>query len=273
MKPRCLLIAWCALLSPGAGLAQSAGAAPDPISGTWSVDMGPSETTRYQVTMELKFDGKSAVSGTLVGLPSPGEIKTGTFDPGTGALKLEAGKQGDGAIFLVLEGTVVKGTATGRVRGDNVMGNFKMTKGGAESTAPQQPGGIDLAAALRQGFAEVSGWVTKSADLVPADKYSYRPVKTVRTFGEVIAHVADAYNYYCARATGRNVQWSDAIAKGSTDKATLVPKLKQALDVCNAAHASNGQAPPLAANLAHTDLHYGNIITYMRMLGIVPPSS
>ncbi len=40
--------------------------------------------------MELTFDGKGTVSGTLSGLPSPGEIRSGTFDPQTGALKLVA---------------------------------------------------------------------------------------------------------------------------------------------------------------------------------------
>ena len=73
----------------------------------------------------------------------------------------------------------------------------------------------------------MSDWVTKSADLVPGAKYTYRPAPTVRTFGELVAHVADSYHYYCGRAAGKNVEWSDAIEKGKTDKATVVPKLKE----------------------------------------------
>jgi uncharacterized damage-inducible protein DinB len=95
----------------------------------------------------------------------------------------------------------------------------------------------------------------------------------VRTFGQLIAHIADSYNFYCARATGQNPQWSDAIEKGTTDKATLVPRLKQSLDGCRAAYGGSGAIAPLMGNVAHTSLHYGNIITYMRMLGLVPPSS
>ncbi|HVT37671.1 MAG TPA: hypothetical protein VHE78_01380 [Gemmatimonadaceae bacterium] len=139
-----------------------------------------------------------------------------------------------------------------------------------------QPAAGDAATAARKSFGEVSGWVTKAADLVPAEKYSFRPVqtvRTVRTFGEVVGHVADAYNYYCGLAAGREVKWSDAIEKGLTDKATLVPKLKQALDGCVEAYAASGKIGPLIDNVAHTSLHYGNIITYMRMLGMVPPSS
>ena len=145
--------------------------------------------------------------------------------------------------------------------------------GAGSPASAQQPAAGDLAPGLRQGFAEVSGWVTKAADLVPADKYSYRPVGSVRTFGQQIAHIADSYNYYCATAAGRKVQWSDATEKGSTDKAALAQKLKQATDACSAAYVAKSQAGQLMANIAHTNLHYGNIITYMRMLGLVPPSS
>ena len=131
----------------------------------------------------------------------------------------------------------------------------------------------DGAKAAQAGFAEVSAWVTKAAELVPAGKYSYRPAPTVRTFGQIIGHIADAYNYYCTKATNRAVQWSDAAEKGATDKATLAPKLKQALDTCNAAYSKPGDIGQLMGNVAHTSLHYGNLITYIRMLGLVPPSS
>jgi predicted small secreted protein len=90
----------------------------------------------------------------------------------------------------------------------------------------------------------------------------------------VIAHIADSYLYYCGRATKRDTQWSDAIEKGATDKAALAPKLAQALASCNTVYAgTGGDIGQLMANVAHTNLHYGNLITYIRMLGMVPPSS
>lgn len=146
----------------------------------------------------------------------------------------------------------------------------------AQSAGSTEPSAASntTAAALRQSFGEVADWVTKAADTVPAEKYNYRPVDTVRTFGQLIGHIADSYNHFCARGTGNNVEWADPIEKGTTDKATLVPKLKQALDKCNAAYGSNnGQVGPLLNNVGHTSLHYGNIITYMRMMGLKPPSS
>jgi hypothetical protein len=274
MKLRSLLLACFVLLSAVPITAQSTGTSADPITGTWVGHMGPGATPRFAITLELTFDGKGAVSGTLVGLPSPGEIRSGTFDPQTGALKLQAAPTGDSVVRLVLEGTVVLDTATGRVSGDNQTGVFKITKKGAEASASaQQPGANDTVAALRYGFGEVSGWITKAADLVPADKYSYRPAPSVRTFGQQIAHVADSYNYFCARAAGRNAQWSDAVEKGATDKATLVQKLKQATGACNTAYGGSGQTGSLMANIAHANLHYGNVITYLRMLGLTPPSN
>lgn len=136
----------------------------------------------------------------------------------------------------------------------------------------QQPDMKQTTAGLAKGFAELSGWVLKAAEMVPADKYSYKPAPTVRTFGELLGHIADGSNYFCGRALGRNVQWSDANAKGKVDKASIAPKLKEALGACTAAH-EDGQLAPLIANYGHVNLHYGNMTTYMRMRGLVPPST
>jgi hypothetical protein len=165
--------------------AQSTGASVNPITGTWTGHLGPGATPQNAITLELTFDGKSTVAGTLVGLAIPGEIKSGSFDPQTGALKLEVAPTDGSAIRLVLEGTVVLGTATGRASSDSQPGTFKITKKLEEASVPApQSGAHDPAAGLRHGFGEVSGWVTKAADLVPADKYNYRSTSFVRTFGQ-----------------------------------------------------------------------------------------
>ena len=130
----------------------------------------------------------------------------------------------------------------------------------------------EAGAMLGKGFAELTGWIIKAAEMVPADKYSYKPAPTVRTFGELLGHIADGSNYFCGRAAGNKVQWSDANVTGNTDKASVVPKLKEALDACSAAHGS-GHLAMLIQNFGHANLHYGNMATYMRMLGLVPPSS
>jgi hypothetical protein len=58
----------------------------------------------------------------------------------------------------------------------------------------------------------------------------------------------------------------------TANKATIVPKLKEALDACSTSHGT-GHLGMLIQNFGHANLHYGNMVTYMRMLGLVPPSS
>jgi hypothetical protein len=145
----------------------------------------------------------------------------------------------------------------------------------AASQARAQQAPPTANAAVKAGFDEVSGWLAASADLVPADKYTYKPVNTVRSFGELMAHVADGMNWYCAGAKSTaNVPWSDALEKGKTDKPTVVAALKRAIADCAAVYGTpTARIDKLMGNVAHSSLHYGNAITYMRMLGLKPPSS
>jgi uncharacterized damage-inducible protein DinB len=132
----------------------------------------------------------------------------------------------------------------------------------------------DTATVLRESFTEVNTWVLAAAEMVPDDKYNYKPVDSVRTFGQLVAHITDSYVYFCEQGSGNDVKWVTPIEKGATDKATLLPKLKQAADRCNEVYkGSSGRVGPLLNNVGHTNLHYGNIITYIRMLGLKPPSS
>lgn len=264
MKLKAALIAFVMLACVPLTPAQTV----DPVSGAWSGQLGNNEIGWFKIKMNLKFDGK-LISGTLTGLDQPGEVKTGSFDFKTGALHLEASPTGSPNTGLAFDGTLVSGTATGRVSGDGKSGIFVFTR--ADSVATQVPG--DTAEALRKSFDEVSTWISKAADMVPAEKYSYKPVPTVRSFGEIIAHVADSYNYYCAHGKGSDLKWSDPIEKGIIDKASLAVKLKESLDGCKSVYATPVQVAPLIENVGHTNLHYGNVITYMRILGLKPPSS
>jgi uncharacterized damage-inducible protein DinB len=145
---------------------------------------------------------------------------------------------------------------------------------GAVYGQTSSPPAFSASEAAKAGFAEVNDWIIKSAEMVPAEKYNYKPVDTVRTFGQLIAHVTDSYNFLCARGIGNKVEYSDAAEKGGTDKETLLPKLKEAVGRCTAAYdAKNADLRRLFANVSHTNLHYGNIITYLRMMGLKPPSS
>jgi len=227
------------LLLPGAGaVAQNR----DPLTGKWSGYIGKSEATPAAITFDFKLGSDGKFSGTAVGPRlNAGDITNGTFDVTTGALKfnvvLREQEKGGNVSF---EGIVSNGTASGKMKLGADTGVFKLTKDGsaasvalAGKTAARPDG--DAAAAARRGFVEVSDWITRAAALVPPEKYSYRPAPTVRTFGQLVAHVVDGSHYYCGRGAGKNVQWSDATEKGATTKAALAQALKQAFAECGAA--------------------------------------
>jgi len=100
----------------------------DPISGTWTGEIAPDSGKRFAVTLQLTFDGKTAVTGTVSGLPSPADVKTGTFDPKTGRLTLGLGQVGNAKVLFTLDGTVVKGTASGRAIDDSGEGTIKIVR-------------------------------------------------------------------------------------------------------------------------------------------------
>jgi hypothetical protein len=101
----------------------------DPLTGTWTGDWGPSVADRNQVTVELKWDGK-----TLTGVVNPGPnavtLQKCTFDPKTGAVHMEAdAKSRRGTdIHYIIDGKVANGTMTGSWNHDNRKGDFKITK-------------------------------------------------------------------------------------------------------------------------------------------------
>ncbi len=129
MIRRALVVLCCALVTAAPITAQARGAKADPISGTWMghlyVPLAPEPVA---ITMALKVDGKGKISGTFSGLPNPGDVKAGTFNPKTGALKLELGKASGSAVLIILEGSVAKGVATGKVTGEAGDGDFKIVK-------------------------------------------------------------------------------------------------------------------------------------------------
>ncbi len=272
MKFKTILACACLFFSAALVCAQTPTAS-DQVSGVWKGYATPDGgQNKLPLVVTLKLAGANSITGTVIGPPQPGEIKTGSYDQATGALKFEVTVDGQSGAF-VFQGTLVVDTVTGSVTNAGFRAVFNLSKASADAAAARPDSGIP-SVELTRSFGQVAAFVTKAANLVPADKYSYRPSQNVRTFAQQIAHIVDSHNYYCAVAAGRTVQWSDAAEKGSLDKTTLVEKLKQSIDACTPVYSgSSGKRAPMIDNIGHTNLHYGNIITYMRMLGLVPPSS
>jgi uncharacterized damage-inducible protein DinB len=138
----------------------------------------------------------------------------------------------------------------------------------------------------RDHWRMMSSYVLRSASDLPEDKYGYRPTAGVRSFAELFSHVAGAEAMFCAMALGEKVPSEDAVtARSKTD---LVAALRQSTQYCERAYAQSDAAAAgtvdvfgaphtrlyvLMFNATHDAEHYGNLVTYLRMNGIVPPSS
>jgi len=153
------------------------------------------------------------------------------------------------------------------------------------TAAAQAPSATGEARTLWKG---IIANVTTSADELSEQLYAYRPTPEVRTFGELFAHIAGSQKMYCAMALGEKVPGEGDVEKTAKTKAAIVAALKESNTYCERAYAlkdADVQAPvdifgeqhprfyALIANASHDGEHYGNIVTYMRMNKLVPPSS
>jgi uncharacterized damage-inducible protein DinB len=163
--------------------------------------------------------------------------------------------------------------------------------GGGFSTALHAQNGASGSTAVstaRLLWEPMIGYITAVAEELPENKYSYRPTPEVRSFGEMFGHVAGAQYMFCAMATGEPPRQEDDIEKSKKSKADLVAALKASTEYCNKAYAQDDRAAQgkiklfgqertrlhaLGMNATHDAEHYGNLVTYMRINKMVPPSS
>jgi hypothetical protein len=143
-----------------------------------------------------------------------------------------------------------------------------------------------LIAEAKADYAQVQSYLTAAAAKMPAAGYSFKAAPGVRTFGALVAHVADAQIRACSAMNGpRKV--SHAASK--TGKADLVAALAESFKECDVAwNAVNGVSAferpivgntqrtrlgTLIGNTIHDNEEYGYMAVYLRLKGIVPPSS
>ena len=137
-------------------------------------------------------------------------------------------------------------------------------------------------------YGAVKKILLRSAEQVPEENYSFKPTEAVRSFGQIVGHVADSQYYFCSVALGEKSP-DPKIEKTKTSKADLIAALKDSFAYCDKAYDAMtdvsatqkvkfmGNETPklgvLTVNNMHTMEHYGNLITYMRLKNIVPPTS
>lgn len=161
--------------------------------------------------------------------------------------------------------------------------------GGTQARGPAvaQP----VSDAVRASWAAAKKNIHDSAVDVPENLYSFSPVPTVRTFGQIVAHTAGANYEFCAAAKGEKSPKAETAFDSLVMKAAIIKAYEDSVAYCDAAFKAltdksasdvvdlpfgQGKGPrvnPLLGNIGHLNEHYGNLVTYMRMKGIVPPTS
>ncbi len=150
------------------------------------------------------------------------------------------------------------------------------------------PAADHAVAAARDLWQQLSGYVTQAAEEMPEAKYTYKPTPEVRSFGQLIGHIAGSQYMFCAAALGDSARAENDVEKTKTAKADLVAAMKASNEYCARAYRQSDAASrqglqlfgqsrtrlyALMINATHDGEHYGNIVTYLRLNGMVPPSS
>lgn len=146
-----------------------------------------------------------------------------------------------------------------------------------------------LSNVVKMQYEGVKNNLIRSAEKVPESDYGFKPTDAVRSFGQIIGHVANAQYSYCSNVLGEKNPNQGVNLEQKTAKADLVQALKDSSAYCDKAYDGMtdakaventklyGREVPklgvLTNNNGHDMEHYGNLVTYMRLKNIVPPSS
>lgn len=144
-----------------------------------------------------------------------------------------------------------------------------------------------LSREARQVYTSVKNNILRSAEKMPEENYGFKPAPRVRTFGQLLGHVAEEQYIFCSAVRGE--QKAADIEKTKTSKADLLAALRESFSYCDVAYdgltdaaavemvkagaAEHTKLRMLWVNTVHDESHYGNIVTYLRIKGLVPPST
>ncbi len=149
-----------------------------------------------------------------------------------------------------------------------------------------------LAASVKAMHASIRRNLAEAAESMSTENYGFRPTPEVRTFAQLIGHVTNANLLFCSAAQGAPSP-SKTNAEGLTTKEAALTALRDALAYCDAVYRDTtdanfsertsigrGNKPTpttrgaiLMFNMTHNNEHYGNIVVYLRLKGVVPPST
>ena len=158
----------------------------------------------------------------------------------------------------------------------------------APTVALAQDNSNPLSTFNRTAYGAVKNILLHSAEKMPEGNYNFKPTDAVRSYGQIIGHLSDAQYMFCSTELGeKNPDLK--IEQTRSSKADLIAALKGAFAYCDKAYESmNDASAPQMVKLFGNDMpklgvltannmrdleHYGNLITYMRLKNVVPPTS
>ena len=157
--------------------------------------------------------------------------------------------------------------------------------------AAQQPRPpVPLETALQNQHRSIRGFLAKGAEMMPEEHYGFKPTEAQRTFGALVGHIAQANFGSCAALLGEaNPAQGKRLEQELTKKADLVKALNDSLALCDRAYAAttaanvtemvttgqtvSSRGGRISGNIAHNNESYGTMVVYLRLKGLVPPSS
>jgi len=169
---------------------------------------------------------------------------------------------------------------------------FVSTQALAQSPAPRPP--QPLPVFLQTQYNLLKANLVGAAEKMPTESFAFKPTADVRSYAAILGHVVESQYMFCSAAKGLPIpEFSVGLEKKATDKVTVVQMVKDVFAYCDDVfgRATNeslvdmitlGAAPntrqiargnQLLMVLTHGNEHYGNLVTYLRLKGIVPPSS
>src|ERR1700691_3407016 len=138
---------------------------------------------------------------------------------------------------------------------------------------------------VKQNYTRTKDLILRAAAKMPEDGYLLKATPEVRTFAQALGHISEAQAMICGGINGQPVK----VDTSKTAKADVIAELKKSFDACDKAYDSINEANAsqvggagfmggtlagrLYGNLIHDNEMYGTIVVYLRMKGIVPPSS
>lgn len=135
--------------------------------------------------------------------------------------------------------------------------------------------------AVLESWNDIGGRLIAMAEDWPEDKYGFKPKPEVRSFADVLRHIAGSNNDLLNHVLGKKVAdgENDPSAEKYKTKAQIVAFLKKSVEDGAAAIKDKGDEGVLKAldywigYTEHMGEHYGQLVVYYRINGVVPPES